>query len=506
MSKYTFWTLILFMTLTLNGLVLLEIFSIANVTNMLQEEFTDGVHRALYRTAVDIEEQEVKHYLDKALSDSIEVTKIDMSEHNNADQGQRTQLNMFLSKSDSILTPEGNTAFLKLGNQVNSSIEEVSRVYSDKYKKRFLRSRSLLDIITVRLINEAPDLPIEERVDFKQLYSIIERNFRNNGIELKFHFAVVDKFNRIAYSHKDRSIDMSIRSYNQLLFPSICGKNEYYIYLYFYDEQDYYKEAMQLSIPFVALTTLLIATFILTLYYIFRQRKLNEMKNDFINNMTHELKTPVSSISLSAQMLNDLGLSLTPESIRRHSKILLDETKRLTMQVDKVLQVSLFDREKTMLSVRDVNVNDMIQTITANFSLKVSATNGQLKTQLTATNSLVSGDEMHLGNVIYNLMDNAVKYSKETEPTILNITTWNTSKRLYISVEDNGIGIKKEYLKNLFEKFYRVPTGNRHDVKGFGLGLNYVRKIVLLHKGHIKVESELNVGTKFIIDIPLITG
>ena len=164
--------------------------------------------------------------------------------------------------------------------------------------------------------------------------------------------------------------------------------------------------------------------------------------------------------------------------------------------------MSVFEKEKTTLSFTEVNVNEMISNIIFNFSLKVSAKGGSLQAKLDAEDPYAMVDEMQFGNVIYNLMDNAVKYSKDT--LILTVSTWNEKNKLFISVEDNGIGIKKEYQKHIFDKFYRVPTGNLHDVKGFGLGLSYVKKIVLDHKGIIKVESEPGIGTKFIIEIPTI--
>jgi signal transduction histidine kinase len=221
--------------------------------------------------------------------------------------------------------------------------------------------------------------------------------------------------------------------------------------------------------------------------------------------MTHELKTPVASISLASQMLNDPMVTKSPKMLEHISNIIKEETKRLTFQVDKVLQMSIFERENIKIELQENNINEVIQTIAENYSLKIHSKGGNLYTELHAHNAFVNIDEMHFGNIIYNLLDNAVKYSREDTPIIITISTWNDSKdNLFISIEDNGIGIKKEYLKHIFDKFYRVPTGNRHDIKGFGLGLSYVKKIVQLHKGQIKVESEPNIGTKFVIELKTI--
>ena len=255
-------------------------------------------------------------------------------------------------------------------------------------------------------------------------------------------------------------------------------------------------------LPSLLVTLVLLVICVITIIYIFKQRWMYEVKNDFVNNMTHELKTPVSSISLASQMLNDPNVVKSPQMLARISQVIKEETKRLSNQVEKVLQTSVFEKEKTNLVFKEDNVNELIETISKNYSLKLENLGGKLVVNLCAVNAFALLDELHFSNVIYNLMDNAVKYSRTDVPLIITISTWNKKNRIFISIEDNGIGIKKEYQKHIFDKFYRVPTGNRHDVKGFGLGLAYVKKIVNDHHGSIKVESKLNVGTKFIFDIP----
>ena len=238
----------------------------------------------------------------------------------------------------------------------------------------------------------------------------------------------------------------------------------------------------------------------------FRQKKITEMKNDFINNMTHEFKTPISTISLAAQMLKDEAVAKNPTMFKHISGVINDETKRLRFQVEKVLQMSMFDRQKATLKLSDIDANEVIENIVGTFRLKVERLGGTIESRLDAANSEIMADEMHFTNVVFNLLDNAVKYSKEGVPLKLEISTSNVGDKLEIVVQDNGIGIKKENLKKIFERFYRVHTGNLHNVKGFGLGLAYVLKIIKDHKGSIRAESEFNVGTKFIIQIPLINN
>ena len=228
------------------------------------------------------------------------------------------------------------------------------------------------------------------------------------------------------------------------------------------------------------------------------------MKNDFINNMTHEFKTPISTISLAAQMLNDDSVRKSPAMLQHAASIINDETKRLRFQVEKVLQMSMFDKKKATVRLQEIDANSVIYNIINTFKLKVERYGGSIESKLDADDAIVMVDEMHFTNVIFNLLDNAVKYRREDTPLKLNITTRDIDNgRLQITVSDNGIGIKKENLKKIFDRFYRVHTGNRHDVKGFGLGLAYVKKMIEVLGGEIKAESEINVGTKFIIILPL---
>ena len=230
------------------------------------------------------------------------------------------------------------------------------------------------------------------------------------------------------------------------------------------------------------------------------------MKTDFINNMTHEFKTPISTISLAAQMLNDDSVRKSSTSLKHLSQVITDESKRLRFQVEKVLQMSMFDNSSSSLKFTEVDANSIIENVIHTFKIKVEKYGGSITCNLDAENAIVNVDEMHFTNIIYNLLDNAVKYMNEDTEPHLNITTRDIDgSRLEIRVSDNGIGIKREDLKKIFEKFYRVSTGNRHDVKGFGLGLAYVKKMVTIFEGSINVESEPGKGSTFIIELPLST-
>ena len=240
----------------------------------------------------------------------------------------------------------------------------------------------------------------------------------------------------------------------------------------------------------------LLITFIFTIVVIFRQKRYTEIKNDFINNMTHELKTPIASISLAAQMMNDESVTKSPAMTKHLGKVINDESKRLRFLVEKVLQMSMFDRKKAVFKKKRLDLNEMVENIANSFTLRVEHTGGKIYTEIEAVDSALYVDEVHF--------QNAVKYRKPDQPINIYLRTWNDDNHLYLSVRDTGLGIKKENLKKVFDKFYRVHTGNVHDVKGFGLGLAYVKKIIMLHNGDITIDSELGKGTKFTIKLPII--
>ncbi|MBR3727301.1 MAG: HAMP domain-containing histidine kinase, partial [Prevotella sp.] len=273
--------------------------------------------------------------------------------------------------------------------------------------------------------------------------------------------------------------------------------------VHFPDMNSYIYSSVRFMIPAIIFTVVLIITFVITLILVFRQKRYTEIKNDFINNMTHELKTPIASISLAAQMMNDDSVTKSEQMTRHLGTVINDESKRLRFLVEKVLQMSMFDRQDTAFKKKELDLNEMVESIANNFSLRVEHTGGKIYTQIEAVDSAVYVDEVHFQNVINNLLDNAVKYRKPDSPLDIYIKTWNDDEHLYLSIRDTGIGIKKESLKRVFEKFYRVHTGNVHDVKGFGLGLAYVKNVVNLHQGEIRVDSEVGKGTTFTIKLPV---
>ncbi len=263
-------------------------------------------------------------------------------------------------------------------------------------------------------------------------------------------------------------------------------------------------ESLWLPIVSAIVFTLLIMTaFYLTVRTMLRQKKLSEIKNDFINNMTHEFKTPLATISLAVDALRNEKVVSDKEKMSYFSTIIKEENKRMNRQVETILKAALMDKQEVQLLLRPLHAHQVIKDVVENFTLQLEEKNGKAEVLLNAENDFIDADEVHFSNLIINLIDNAIKYSKEDQPPIIKITTQSTAKSILIIIEDNGIGMNRETAKRVFEKFYRAHTGNIHNVKGFGLGLSYVKTMVEAHGGEIKVDSILGKGSTFTMEFPL---
>ena len=511
MKKSTIWILGIVMGLSFLSLLYLQISYIEEMVKMRNEQFEEAVKRALMAASKDVEAAEVNRWLREDMT-AAEKKAWEQSQGNGIVQSQQFLMTMpdgtvrsgiefkMFSKEPSELP----RAMISRKHGAKT-IPQTSRSQAEMIKKRYLYQRALTDEVVWQMIYHASDRPIEERVDFKSLDQYLKAGLIDNGIgDMDYHFRVMDRDGREVYRCADYSDEGSESSYSQPLFLNDPPARMSIVKVHFPGKKDYIFDSVRFMVPSLIFTFVLLITFIFTIYIVFRQKKLTEMKNDFINNMTHEFKTPISTISLAAQMLKDPAVGKSPAMFQHISGVINDETKRLRFQVEKVLQMSMFDRQRATLKMKEMDGNELIAGVINTFRLKVERYGGKIESELSATDPVIFADEMHITNVIFNLMDNAVKYKRPDTDLQLMVKTWNEPGKLMISIQDNGIGIKKENLKKIFEKFYRVHTGNLHDVKGFGLGLAYVKKIIVDHKGTIRAESELNVGTKFIIALPLL--
>ena len=515
MKKKTIWTIAVIMGLSFILLLFLQLTYIREMANMKKEQFDESVNRALYQASRNLELNETLRYLEK------DVRETERKENNQgngsagaqkdaADSSSRRTANSF--RGSNYLTFRMK---MKMDNPVNmpkamilindkNSNNAASRSLQEIVKNRYVYQKALVDEVVMNMLYSASDKPLKERVNFKILDQDIKAELINNGVNIHYHFTVTTQDGREVYRCPDYSDEGSEFTYTQVLFRNDPSSKMGVVKVHFPDINSYIFSSIKFMIPSVFFTLILLVTFIITLVIVFRQKRYNEIKNDFVNNMTHELKTPIASISLATQMLNDDSVTKS-EKMRKHLVgVITDETKRLRFLVEKVLQMSMFDRKKSSFKQKHLDLNEMVESIANSFSLRVEHTGGKINVDIGAVDSDIYVDEVNFQNVRFNLMDNAVKYRKTDEPVDIYRKTWNDDKWLYLSVHDTGKGIKKDDLRKIFEKFYRRVTGNVHDVKGFGLGLAYVKKVVDLHDGEIKVDSEYGKGSTFTIKLPVI--
>lgn len=369
-----------------------------------------------------------------------------------------------------------------------------------KLAKAVQDHESFVDRIVRRMLVEEEQ--VIQKVSSAQIEAMLTQKLQERGVDMHFEYAVYEEGKKPIHQSDHFNEFEDCKYFRTSLFPGNVFSRSTYISVYFPDERENFRKSMgMMGGSSLLITLFIISMFSLTLYIIFKQKRLSEIKNDFVNNMTHELKTPISTISLASQMLSDRSIPDAQKNLGQISRIIQAESKQLGFQVERVLQMAIFDHGELKLKSEEVDLHDVIETVAQNILLQLDRRNGKLEFLPEAETALVQGDLMHLTNVISNLLENAIKYTSRTPE--IRISTRNENGQLVLSIADNGIGISKENQKRIFDKFYRVPTGNVHNVKGFGLGLSYVKLIVEQHGGTINLKSELNKGSRFDIHLPL---
>ena len=512
MKKISIWIIGAVMVIACLGLLYMQVEYIDAIGRMRRQHFDEGVKRSLYQTAYNLELAEMKYYLSKNIQKDIQKSNISSSnvlelEHSyfvTSDDGNiqsvfemKTIMNNPANPMSKVARPAGKRKM---------TLREAQRQSLETLKTRYMYQRALLDEVVYNMLYQASEKPLSQRVNFRKMHDELKVELASNGIDIPYHVRVLGADGKELYRCADFREESGDNVYKELLFKNDPPNRMGVLEIVFPEDilNKYIYNSVKFLIPSTMLILVLLITFLVTVYLFVRQKKLSEIKNDFINNMTHEFKTPISTISLAAQMLQDPSVAKSPSMFGRLSGVIASETKRLRFQVDKVLQMSMFENsDTTALKMKELDANELVGGVINTFAVKVEQGGGKITSNLEAEDPFVYVDEMHFTNVVFNLMDNAVKYKRTDEPLLLNIHTWNANGNFMLSIQDNGIGISKDDLKKIFDKFYRVHTGNIHDVKGFGLGLAYVKQIIHAHKGSIRAESEIGVGTNFIIVLPL---
>lgn len=363
-----------------------------------------------------------------------------------------------------------------------------------------------IDEVIKQLGGEMPESGISQAVAFsyQELDSLIADELLINGIDIHPAIGLYDGYlgSFLYSSDPARESDLEVSPYRYSFRPaSPSTHNQVFLILSFPRAELFLQRNTRLyTYISIFLVLLITVMFFITLRTISAQRKLDQMKNEFINNMTHEIKTPISTIGLACEMLKDNSITQDAGSRNNFIDIIATENQRMRILAETILLSAKMSNKNFYINIRPLDINPIINKVVQSFQLTVSNRGGDIATRLEASPSVINADELHLTNLIYNLVDNGVKYSPNA-PHILVSTEWKDSTFI-LKVQDHGIGIAKADQRHIFEKFYRVSTGDVHNVKGFGIGLNYVAQVVRLHHGRIELESEPNQGSTFIISLP----
>jgi two-component system, OmpR family, phosphate regulon sensor histidine kinase PhoR len=367
------------------------------------------------------------------------------------------------------------------------------------------RYNRMLKKMILNYIKENKD--IHKRMDRALIDSFLNHELRQRGIELPYAAAIYNRQTGAVDFELPGTDTIAIKStlYLVKLFPDDLVPQDWYLAVDFPGKTRFVLSSIGWILPGTfAFMLIIIISCGFTVFMLIRQKRLSEMKNDFINNMTHEFKTPIATISLATDAIIDPRVMDNKEKLKHYTKIIKEENNRMDLQVQKVLNAALMEKEDFKMVFSVFDAHEVIGTLIDRFMIQISERNGTLTWDGNAENHLIFGDEVHFGNVINNLLDNANKYSPEAPD--IKVNTYNKNGSLIIEVEDKGIGMTRDTQKRIFDKFFRMSTGNLHDTKGFGLGLNYVKAVVLAHKGTIEVKSEIKKGSIFKIKLPLYTN
>lgn len=501
------------MTISLIVFVALQFYWLKGYYGALEQDFSNKVHAALEETSKNINEIEVEKYYAQYKNFDTEAIKngdqptltMIQTVEDSASKRQITTYKNIIEKKDIPISPKGDSL-------------KVTKMYTDeaitKFKKKDDAPAPLTSELNTAIESgefnfrefaklNANNLPIKSRVDLKELDSVLTKQLALKGIDTKFGFGVLDKHKKITtVANETYKNDSSGEQYNYPLFTDSKDRTLYNLSLVF-PRKDYSLARNNLPMllgTFMSLLTIL-GIYIISINYMMRQKKIAEVKTDFINNMSHEFKTPLATISVATDSLANDKIATNPEKVKYYSGLIKQENLRMKKQVENVLNMSKLERNEVQLFLKETNVRELIKKISESFGLIVAQRNGTLTQEFDAKKFNFKVDEFHISNALINLLDNANKYSPE-EPKI-KVKTKNEGHFYVIEISDEGMGMETENKKKIFEKFFREETGNIHNVKGQGLGLSYVKKIIELHKGQILVESQKGKGSVFTVKLPM---
>ena len=495
MNQRIIWLIIGLMAAALIGSSYLQVNWITSSKRLNEEKFDKAVYEALNKVSEQLQRDEVEKGMDYA--NGFEAQFYQQQAQKRLEESLQTASSL----SQALKLPKDHITETLLHNNSCNCLA-----------CRFQRMFDYLQIVTSSGSFENEQL--DERINLEMLDKYLNRELTNRGIQTEYQYGVYSLRKKAfvienGHYQVEQSGPQAIQAGYSSLYTSPYKVSLFsadqdapgFLYVHFPDKTSVVWSSLWGNLlASVLFTGIILFCFAYTITVIFRQKKLSEMKTDFINNMTHEFKTPIATISLAADSITNPMILGNESKIRRFADIIKQENRRMNSQVEKVLQMALLDKQDFKLNYAEVDMHQVITRAVENISLQVEKKDGTVSTDLSAANSMMEGDLTHLSNIINNLLDNANKYTPE-KPEI-QVNTRDVANGIEITVSDNGIGMSKEARKHIFDKFYRVSTGNLHDVKGFGLGLSYVKAMVVAHRGQIEVQSEPGKGSSFILTFP----
>lgn len=515
MKRKSIVSLAILFSITLSGLIFIQIYWIINAINIKDQQFRYLANSALESVVRKLEHNEILEIITRELSQYDTITAIyppgspveRKIQAINPASDIHTAFGENFMEGQTIIIHEGQRIILNPQTPTLLPVENLDDHDQEIGEgevvtgvvQRLNNKMVLVESTVESVLGQIPEL--KDRVDTLIIKSMLRDAFNNVGIGLDFEFSISSGRSNVIYQTPGFTQSYGPNIFIRQMFPNdpIPGSNQ--IRVYFLKEQQFkFHQIGVLGTSSILFTILLLILSTGTFIVIFRQKKMSDIRNDFVNNMTHELKTPISTISLAAQMLSDKSISADKLNIDSLSRAISEESMKLKYHVETVLQMAAFEKARLRLNLSENDVHQIIDKVKMGFEIQMGKTKGVINFIPEASNSIAMVDEIHLSNALSNIIYNAIKYT--IAPPEITITTYNKADSLCIAIQDNGIGISKENLARIFDKFYRVPTGKRHNVKGFGLGLSYVKKVIDDHDGNIKAESQINKGTKFTIQIP----
>jgi two-component system, OmpR family, phosphate regulon sensor histidine kinase PhoR len=522
MKKNVIIFVIVIITFSLLGLIGIQLYWMSNAIAVKESNFNRGASEAI-STAIN------------------KYNKLEIVTAIRRKQEQDRQINNFFNVVDSlnreyyrqlIISPESNNDIFDdffSGQSTNPFLDVYGQPLVDSIKNPILNAprnsgyasanridnasyNSFLEFVQrTKIVNDLFDDLLSSNIILSAasnestllLDSLLKTELDRQGIKTPYEFGIYDPVHNSILAQKTGKYPQELLESGHIfsLFPNAVFRSPEFLLVYFPNQKTYILTQLNIMSAISSLFILvIISSFTYTIITIFRQKKLSLIKNDFINNMTHELKTPISTISLACQALKDKDVQKSENLYQTYINVINEENERLGMMAEKVLQTAQLEKGKLRLNKTGFNIHDVIEDAIKKIDLQLKARHGKIINELSAEFSFVEADKVHLTNVIFNLLDNAIKYSP-TNPDI-KISTENVNKGMLINVTDKGMGISKTNQTKIFDTLYRISTGNVHNVKGFGLGLSYVKAIIELHGGYIKLESELKKGSTFTVFVP----